>query len=143
MNSSFHAKASNEHRAIHRKLQPACSKFNERNEERMIYRQPVTRALYRSNFQSSFLLTRRRFHAVERESRRCRFVIILFYDLRNGLSTATLISQSAATYHRRATASEKDPGQAFMREIFASPRKRRKNATRGNGGRKRIGWFKR
>lgn len=88
----------------------------------MIYRQPVTRALYRSNFQSSFLLTRRRFHAVERESRRCRFVIILFYDLRNGLSTATLISQSAATYHRRATASEKDPGQAFMREIFASPR---------------------
>lgn len=91
----------------------------------MIYRQPVTGVLYRSNFESSFALARCRARIAQMPIRNNSIL-----RLWNGLSAATLISECNLS----SAASEKDRGgppvrldgqEAFMREIFASPRKKR------------------
>lgn len=93
----------------------------------MIYRQPVTGVLYRSNFESSFALARCRARIAQMPIRNNSIL-----RLWNGLSAATLISEcnlSSARHGVRerpgAPPVRLDGQEAFMREIFASPRKKR------------------
>lgn len=73
----------------------------------MIYRQPVTGVLYRSNFESSFALARCRARIAQMPIRNNSIL-----RLWNGLSAATLISECNLS----SAASEKDrdpPGQTW------------------------------
>lgn len=108
----------------------------------MIYRQPVTGVLYRSNFESSFVLARCRARIAQMPIRNNSIL-----RLWNGLSAATLISEcnlssAASEKDRRPPRSDlmgKRPSCVKFLPLLG--RNGRKNATRGNGGRKRVGRF--
>lgn len=70
----------------------------------MIYRQPVTGVLYRSNFESSFALARCRARIAQMPIRNNSIL-----RLWNGLSAATLISE--CNHRRRQRKTGGPPGQ--------------------------------